>query len=103
MLEKLQKMRFLLSVMTGKMSRAEVEKSMMKEFDIDPTEEMSEGERGQLNEAVEGMVTLGTVVDEIFTAQAIMYKKTYDALTKVGFSPDQAIIITAQSKGITFE
>lgn len=97
MLEKLQNVRFLLAAMCGLADEAAVKEMLLKQADTTENQ-MSAREKKEFDELVRQMLNINGVFDEVANLQAALVKKTFDAFVKAGFSPEQALTLTAASK-----
>lgn len=100
MLEKLRDLKFVLGLLTGKSDAKTIKKKMLAEYGNGSEADMSDSEKKEFNEAVEGMQALGGIFTEVVTFQAQLVKKYFDALKSVGFNDEQALALAAAGKGI---
>lgn len=102
MLEQLKMLAQVFTSMAGNATDAEIRASILAQNDETDDdgkpvayENLSERDKAGVDEAVASMKELATVFDRAIDAKAVMTYKFFKSLQKAGFSPAEALQITA--------
>jgi hypothetical protein len=96
-LDTVQLARFGISLIAGTLSKEQLKKELIKKTEMCKEEQanMSDKDKGELDEIANAMFEVSCVFDDVIAAKAVLTRKYYDALKKQGFTKAEALAITA--------